>query len=284
MVHNQHMELGLYLDSKVINTLNEEIAPAEMKSFIVRTIRKNADERAGTSEEIHRAIFYNAVVNAASNITQRPVYVLEDDGYGMYEPAVMAWHDGEISASIRSMSAAEIAEFSAEMVAHRYLSLNAINEVFEAFNFGARIRRPEPGKVEVEILESTDLDQRVEESAHQNIRALFARAGSNLDAGDYTGVLVAVAGALETLAKETVGTSAVAKKSMGQFKTEYKAASNLPDPVVDYMHEIFSRRNTEPTAGHGGLEEPTFTRAEAVVMLNMAKAFVACENALRDSA
>ena len=282
-MHNHRMELGIYLDSKAINALNEEIAPAEMKSFIARIVKKNADERAGSSDEIHRVMFYNTVINSASDITQRPGYVLEDDGYGMYEPAVVAWHDGEISASIRAMSSAEIAEFSAEMVAHRYLSLESINEVFEAFNFGARIRRPERGKIEVEILEATDLDQTVEESAHQNIRALFARASSNLDAGDYTGVLVAVASALETLSKETVGTSAVANKSMGQFKTEYKAASNLPDPVVDYMHAIFSRRNTEPTAGHGGLGEPTFTRAEAVVMLNMAKAFVACENALRDS-
>jgi len=277
------MKLGIYLDPKAINSLDKEIAPDEMKSFITRQIINNADDRAAQSDEVHRVIFYNSVINSANNITGRPLYVLEGDGYGFYEPAEVAWHDGEISAAIRAMSAAEILEFTTEMVRQEYLNLESTNDVFKTFNFGARIRRS-PGKLWVEVLEFTDLDQEIAESAHPNIRMLFERAEHCLDREDYAGVLGATASAMEALAKETVGTESVANQTLGAFFECYKKASKLPKPVADYILSIYKKRNTDANAGHGSLGESTVTRDEAVFLFNVTKAFVACENALRDSA
>lgn len=282
MMHNCHMKLGIYLDTKAITSLDEEIAPAEMKSFIARQIIKNADGRAAESDEIHRVIFYNSVINTANNITTRKLYVLEADGHGFYEPTEVAWHDGEIGVAIREMGAAEIAEFSAEMVAQEYLDLDSINSVFEAYNFGARIRR-QSENLRVEVLEVTDLDQRIEESAHPNIRQLLERAEHCLEREDYPGVLGSTASALEALAKETVATDSVANQTLGGFFRRYKNVSNLPEPVADYILEIYNKRNTDANAGHGSLEESTVTRGEAVFLLNVTKAFVASENALRDA-
>ncbi|TSD39689.1 hypothetical protein FFI94_033350 [Rhodococcus sp. KBS0724] len=276
------MKLGIYLNSNAITSLDREIAPTEMKSFIARQIIKNADDRAVEAKE-HSIIFYNSVINSANNITGRQLYVLEGDGYGSFEPVEIAWHDGEIGAAIRAMSAAEIAEFAAEMVTQRYLDLQATNEVFEVFNFGARIRRSH-GTTSVEVLEFTDLDQQIEESAHPNIRMLFERAEHCLEREDYAGVLGATASAMEALAKETVGTDSVSNQSLGGFFEGYKRASKLPDPVADYILEIYNKRNTDANAGHGSLLETTVTRDEAVFLFNITKAFVACENTLRDSA
>jgi hypothetical protein len=69
-------------------------------------------------------------------------------------------------------------------------------------------------------------------------------------------------------------------ESLGSFFDRYRNDTNLPEPVVDYINEIFQRRNTEPTAGHGHLEEPDIAKEDSILLAEMTKAFVRAERKL----
>ncbi|MBJ8085163.1 hypothetical protein JDS82_29150, partial [Bacillus cereus group sp. N14] len=94
--------------------------------------------------------------------------------------------------------------------------------------------------------------EEVEDSEeHPNIRKLIQRIENAHSTEDYSGVLHASASVFETLAKDVVGLATVENQTLGGFFGGYRNRSNLPEPVLDFVLEIYNRRNAEPLAGHG---------------------------------
>ena len=96
--------------------------------------------------------------------------------------------------------------------------------------------------------------------------------------------LHASASIFETLAKDVMNTSAVDSQPLGAFFEGYRKKSLLPDPVLDYMLEIYKARNTQPMAGHGSLNPPTVDAAQATVLCELTKSIVRIERSLAEQA
>ena len=96
---------------------------------------------------------------------------------------------------------------------------------------------------------------------------LVARLDRELAAGDYSAVL-------HCSAKHVIGIPTVAGQTLGGFLDRYRAESSLPDPILDFILALYQRRNTEPLAGHGHLDEPTISKSDAELLAVLTKAFV----------
>ena len=81
-----------------------------------------------------------------------------------------------------------------------------------------------------------------------------------------------------------MNTSAVDSQPLGAFFEGYRKKSLLPDPVLDYMLEIYKARNTQPMAGHGSLNPPTVDAAQATVLCELTKSIVRIERSLAEQA
>ena len=72
----------------------------------------------------------------------------------------------------------------------------------------------------------------------------------------------------------------IPQKSLGVFFESYRKSSLLPSPILDYILDLYKRRNTVPLAGHGHLDVTTIKNEEAIVLAEMTKAFVRIERQL----
>ncbi|MCC6192594.1 MAG: hypothetical protein IT318_26510 [Anaerolineales bacterium] len=119
-------------------------------------------------------------------------------------------------------------------------------------------------------------------TAHPNIVILEQRMDDALVRGDYAGVLHASSNIYETLAKDVTGSPSVNDKTLRQFFDKYRAKSSLPEPVLDYMLEVYRRRNVTPLAGHGSIDPPNISKRDAVTLAEMTKAFVRTEYRMQE--
>jgi hypothetical protein len=78
---------------------------------------------------------------------------------------------------------------------------------------------------------------------------------------DWSLVLQTSASIFEALAKMVVPLASVKNQSLGAFFDPHAA---LSAPPLDVIHEVYKRRNIEPLAGHGPIENPAITRKEAI--------------------
>lgn len=119
------------------------------------------------------------------------------------------------------------------------------------------------------------------EEEHQNIRLLVDRMENSLERQDFSSVLHSSASIFETMAKEVVGSESIQEQTLGSFFEKYRNESLLPSTILDYMLEIYRKRNSMPLSGHGSLQMPTITNEEAIVLNEMTKAFVKIESYLQ---
>ena len=138
----------------------------------------------------------------------------------------------------------------------------------------------ESNNVNVEITEELDSDEN--NSEHPNIRALVKRMDLLLENSDYSGVLHTSASIFETLAKTVLNRINLEDKTLGSFFDAYKNKSHLPEPILDMIKNIYSKRNTEPLAGHGSTSIPSVTKKDAIVIVEMTKAFIKMERKLAE--
>ena len=82
------------------------------------------------------------------------------------------------------------------------------------------------------------------------------------------------------MAKDVVQLDSVRDKTLASFFDKYRKESKLPEPILDYILNIYKPRNTEPLAGHGSLDIPTITPEQALILSEMTKAFVRIERQL----
>lgn len=62
--------------------------------------------------------------------------------------------------------------------------------------------------------------------------------------------------------------------SLGQILNNPNFSQNIPDQILDYIQEIFKKRNIVHTAGHGGTSKPTITKEEAIIIQEFTKTIV----------
>lgn len=119
---------------------------------------------------------------------------------------------------------------------------------------------------------------------HPNVRKLVLRMETAKNGQDFAGVLHASASIFETLAKDVMHGSKVNDQPLGASFDGYRKKSLLPEPVLDYMLEVYKARNKEPLAGHGSLTPPTVDAAQAVVLCELTKSIVRIERSLAEQA
>lgn len=222
----------------------------------------------------------NRFVNIANTALGRPIYVLEADDMGDYQMAEHAWHNGEIELIMRRPDTTKLIEILADMVQERMLDVNDINEILIKDGSSVNFELNHMDTVLVHVLPIEQIETVEDSQEHPNIRKLIKRMDTAFNDEDYSGVLHASASVFETLAKDVVDIASVQHKPLGGFFEGYRNRSRLPEPVLDFILEIYKKRNVEPLAGHGSTQPPSIEREEAVVLIEMTKTFVRLERKL----
>ncbi|MBU0691226.1 hypothetical protein KKH18_05350, partial [bacterium] len=156
-----------------------------------------------------------------------------------------------------------------------------INDLLEKEEVTARfISRPgRTPSIEVQVTPIDELESHSEE--HVNIRVLVDRMDTCLAKNDFSGTVHACGSALETLAKDIVGTASVQNQTLGGFFERYKRDSNLSEEILNYVLSIYDLRSTTPLAAHGNTATPTITKQDAILMAEFTKAIILAEYKLR---
>jgi hypothetical protein len=225
----------------------------------------------------------NRFINIANTVMGLPIYVLVADDWGQYQSHETAWHLGELELIMRRPTTTELVEILADYIQNKLLDADDVNDILAEdacsvrFELKGTVERPEV-RVNVPSVEEIEEDSSTED--HPNIRLLVKRMETSLSTEDYAGVLHASASIFEVLAKDVVSVPSVENQPLGAFFERYRKDSALPEPVLDYILEIYKRRNTEPLAGHGQLTEPTITAEQAIILSEMTKGFIKIERKL----
>lgn len=275
-----------FLTPEDIHNLQFEVVSQELKVYLTRLLyQKIKDE--DTEVEILRK---NNTINKSRNLLGLPIYVLEADGHGYYEPAEHAWHNGEFELVFRRLNTVQFIEFLCELIEEGVFSLDQVNGLLERDSLSFRvIERPsrngdQEASLTVDVLPTESLETLSNVDDHPNMRLLVSRMQNLLEHQDYTGVLHASASIFETIAKQIVAIPTVQNQTLGSFFQRYRTDSRLPDAILDYILDVYNRRNSTPLAGHGSTMSPNISREEAVFLSEMTKAFIRIEYTLQINA
>ena len=66
-------------------------------------------------------------------------------------------------------------------------------------------------------------------------------------------------------------------QTLGGIFEGYRKRSKLPSKILDFIEEVYKRRNTEPNAAHGATQLPSIDKKEAAVLIEMTKAIARSE-------
>ncbi len=266
----------LGLDDNQRKQLEYEVVPSRVRLQLTRMLRGAVD-----SKDLNVYIArMNDVINICRNVLGEPISIIEVNDWGDYEFVDTGWIRAQLELSMRQPDTAELVETIADLIQDHWFKTDEVNEVLAShgcsFSFADAYSDHD---VRVEITPVDELEPNSEDEV-VNIRLLVRRMETALDGDDFAGVLHASACIFETLAKDVVAIAGVQNQTLASFFDRYKKDSQLPSPILDYILDIYKRRNTEPLAGHGQLDSPTITKEEAVVLVEMTKAFVRIERYL----
>jgi len=268
----------LGLSDEQNESLKFEVISDRARLKLTRLLRHKVKGEEGTYDIISK----NRAINIARNVLGLPLYVLEAEDGEYYYPGEHAWHNAELELIMRRPSTIELVEILADLIEDTAFSVKEINDIFEedgasiSFDYSDYQKR----EIEVNILPIEQIDEVKDSEEHPNIRKLIKRMEAALSHKDYPEVLHASASVFETLAKDVVNLSSVENRSLGSFFDRYRKDSSLPTPILDYILEIFNKRNTEPLAGHGSRQPPKIAKKQAIIISEMTKSFVRIERQL----
>lgn len=269
--------MPIFLSPQDVESLEYELIPSAAKVKLTRLLGRTVSQLPIDDPDSHTRIrFLNRIINKTKNLTEKPVYVLESDDWGHFSACEIAWHESEFEVCIRRLGPVQFIEFLAEVVEEKYLTLSDANNLLGEADSSARLKEASDGKIRVSLEPlpgSVDLD----EEANPNLRTVISRMENSIKDGDYASVLHSSALAIETISKERMDSQGVNDQTFGSYVEGYRKRSKLPDPIINWMLEIYNRRSAEPLAGHGQLAPPTISGDEAVLIAEMTKAFVRFE-------
>ncbi|MBP1044421.1 hypothetical protein I6N95_25770 [Vagococcus sp. BWB3-3] len=228
------------------------------------------------SEDMNQLLYnLNKRINIARNVTNKPKYVLEVDTNGFFEPTEIMWHQSEIELMMHDCNSIQFIEIIADFLQEGLISSDKVNAILkeDGYIFYYEITN-DCLSIKIDELDNIDIS---EAEVIPNISTLIKRMDLAFSEADYTSVLHTSATIYETLAKDVCNNPKVEKETLGSFFGCYKKNSVLPEPILDYILDVYKRRNTEPTAGHGSLESPTVTQIEASVLKNLTRAILLIE-------
>lgn len=252
-----------------------EVISSDARLRLTRLLRA----RTRSDEPPIQLIRQNAVINLANTILNRPIYTLESDDWGDYEPAEHGWHQGELELILRRPNTAQIIEIIADLIAQDWLITSEVNEIMEADRCGVRFLR-EDGMVRVKLIDLPPLGADADADENPNLRQLFDRMDRAMQDHDWTLVLHTGASIFETLAKLVVHAPGVQDQSLGSFFAAYRNHSRLAVPLLDTIEAIYNQRNIEPLAGHGSVRNPAITREDAIQISHLTRTLVHLEREL----
>lgn len=275
------MDFPLLLSDKQVAELEYEVIPTSLKTHLTRLLRRGK----AASPDTLPIYWQNDVINRARTIAELPIAVLESDDLGEYMLQEYAWHRSEFELCVRRLNSVQFIEFVAEIVEDRWLDLEVANSLLIKANTSVILEWDDSfdQRLLVHVHPVADLNADLEQDHRANVRTLVARLDRELAAGDHSAVLHCSAVIFETVAKDVVGIPTVANQTLGGFFDRYRADSSLPEPVLDYILAVYQRRNTEPIAGHGQVDEPTISKSEAEMLTVLTKAFITYETRMTQS-
>ena len=273
------------LTQKQKDALQLEIVPRVARRELTRLIR-----RACESDELEVTLCReNEFINIANHVLDRPNYTLESDGWGHYEVAEFAWHRGQRELIMRLPTTAQLVEILADYVQKGMLITRDVNSILLEHNCGFSFVESEVGPdgelhIDVEVVPVESIPEVDLTSEHPNVRKLVSRMDRALADKDPAGVLHASACIFETVAKDVVQNPNVENQTLASFFDSYRKKSRLPSPVLDFMLQVYTDRNTVPLAGHGSVSPPRLTHDKAVILAEMTKAIIRIERSLGQQA
>ncbi len=262
--------------------LSREVVSDEARLRLTRLLRVWPDRR---DLEVG-IVFVNRIVNIARAPMGLPVYVLDSGGEEYYAPVEHAWHQGELELAMRRPSTAKLAEALVDLAAARLVDVDDVNEVLAQDGVSFSLVEDEGTfgdiVVSLRVTSDTEIEAAAVDDAHPNIRHLINRMETLITQDDWPGVLHTSAMVFETLAKVVVNLASVENQTLASFFDRYRKDSKLPSPLLDYILEIYKRRNVEPLAGHGQTAAPTVTKEEALLLAELTRVAVRLERSLSE--
>jgi hypothetical protein len=278
------MKFTRFVPEAIQEPLALERPSTDLRVFLTRELRQaiaRPDDESGAMELIKM----NVWINRSRGLAGRSIYVLESDDFGDFTvPAEHAWHFGEFELIFRRLETLEFVELLGEAIEAGVFGVRRINQLLEADRLGFRFARDSGRKLTVEMRDAEEIEAlaKADPHWHENIRLLVARMEQAGTAKDHAALIHASASVFETLAKEVVGIPGVQSNTLKSFFDRYRKDSGLPTAILDYVLDLYDRRNTTPLSGHGSLAPPPqLTESEARTLIEMTKAFVVIEYKLK---
>jgi hypothetical protein len=271
------MKFTIYSTKEQKKDLEYEVLSQEFYGFVTRHLMRWTEEPEYSETIILRK---NTIINLSSTLLSKSIYVLESDDDGYYQDAEYAWHESNFLLSVRRLNTIEFIEFAGELLVKGILDLSFINDALKEENASFKFVYADR-TYGIEVFPIGDIEKESFNDEHPNIRLLVDRMENSLQREDYSNVLHSSASIFETMAKEVIGTDGIQNQTLGGFFDRYRNESLLPGSILDYILEIYRKRNSEPLSGHGSLEAPSISSEEAIVLSQMTKALVKIESHLQ---
>lgn len=269
--------MGLTKSQK--RSLESEVISNDARLKLTRLVRAACVSSDGNVSLIKR----NQFINIARTVLGLSIYRLQADDDDMYMNEEYGWHFGETELVMRRPNTADLVDILGDLLQQGLLNLNAVNAILAEDNTSVRFEDEGfDDDISVRILSDQDIADEGNEAEHPNIRLLVARMDDAFDRKDYSAVLHTSATIFETLAKLVFDNPRVENQTLGGLFEGYRQRSELPGPVLDYILEVYNRRNREPLAGHGATSPPTVSPAEATVLVEFTKMCVRLERRLAE--
>lgn len=268
------MKFAIYLTEEQSEQLKYEVLSKDFYIYLTRYLMDWCETTDDATVLIMRK---NRLINLSRTISGGKIYTLTSDDWGNFESVEYAWHDSHFMLIFRELSTIQFIEFACDLINYDYLKVDFLNVALKKEGASFSFSKPRGGKIEVHVTSIEEIEQANVSDEHVNIRTLVARMDTSYDSNDYANVLHSSASIFETMAKEIIGIATIQDKTLKSFFDRYRADSKLPSEILDYILATYDARNTTALAGHGSLKVPTISKEQAIILIEMTKAFVRIE-------
>ena len=272
--------MTIYLSKDDAISLEYEWIPLSAKAHLIRLLDRYCPPHVNPRTRIP---YLQRIVNLANNLSERKFFDLDTDQFDDYFPEDVARLETEFMICIRRLNPIQFIEFLGTVVEYEYIDINDANIILKEINSSVAIELDTTGHLSISILPMADKSA-LDNDASPNLRTILRRMDSYLNDEDYAAVLLTSALAIEFISKQIYGSSKIYNQSFGSYFEGYKNKTTLPEPIIDWMLQIYKRRNTEPLASHGSPLPPSITCEEASLIAEMTKAFIRYEFRMQSKA
>lgn len=272
--------MTIYLSKDDAISLEYEWIPLSAKAHLIRLLDRYCPPHVNPRTRIP---YLQRIVNLANNLSERKFFDLDTDQFDDYFPEDVARLETEFMICIRRLNPIQFIVFLGTVVEYEYIDINDANIILKEINSSVAIELDTTGHLSISILPMADKSA-LDNDASPNLRTILRRMDSYLNDEDYAAVLLNSAMAIEFISKQIYGSSKIYNQSFGSYFEGYKNKTTLPEPIIDWMLQIYKRRNTEPLASHGSPLHPSITCEEASLIAEMTKAFIRYEFRMQSKA